>query len=1086
MDIKTLTAATLAVAALASATMLAGEVEWTGASDDSFATGANWDAGSPPSSTDILLLEDEDDNGVIVLDQDYAVGGLYSRNPVAGRTQNYTHAIDLGGNRLTVAGPLHIQQYWNVPDAGRDSNHGDNYLVVSNGTFQVGTTSSAAEIIIGRSWDQYYYGHLTFGDGAVFDGHLGTVHIGRGYGGWGRIDFRGAAQIRCGDEIGVFRANVVELGYEGNGGHFRSNIEILFGSALTSFEVNDTLTLAWNEQNSSWIGQKNGYGTAPFPAGADVKFGVDSSRRAAISIGWSGYWPTYGQFAGPVGGDCTAWISTLTLASRTGGATGNNATLGILDLSDMDTVDMDVSGATQIGISGDSTHMANGRLALPSGTANFAGAVTLGTDYGWGELLLNGTTAIVGGGITVGSCGVVSNVVQGASCGLDVPANASFDLNGKMYIVFAQPDASNGANGTYWGFRIAGDQSVTLAQLMQAGKIVVDDTQIPGTANVFYDDNAGYTYIAHRASGQWAPTVVTKPLTMEVDDDVSTTFVIDRADIDLSPPQEGMTVTFTGPTDLTPGNPSLVTLPPVTLSAGDEPVQIVNTLTYASAQAGTTTADSPLTVTPLLPRSTANLTWTGGASLTHMSRPDWRWSANWSPATGGPAAYTPGTLFFNDTSLATNRVDCDRLVGGVQVLNTTGTNVFDLGGNTLAVSNHAYTATSSATLLPAMQSAYHNLLSIDGAFAVGSKDTVSSALVTGGTLAFRKGGLLLDSNGAGWSRLVVSNAVFDADCDVLRISSAEKGMVGYAALDLADATIRNGTIRAEILFSGYSMCESQAFSQGQLIVSANSGLTNVVATKAFGIGFGHRTGASRFGDPSNNWKLPANVSFQLGESAESRAAMYVGYCNWGGTDALLEASSGGTFSGWLSELDVGWAMPGSLRLAAMDEIDLDATTVTVAWGGFSGGNAEMTLPAGRVRCDNFWTAKNGQARVSLYGTTLQIDTEAKIGDQTLAQIDTYVGADDGLCGLRFGTGVTPVFGSQGVINLHFAAPAAKPCAGVCFEGEREAEVQALIDGGKITVDGIDGADVSKVKVFTFQGDTYVGFESDGGTIFLLR
>lgn len=761
-------------ATLACGFALAVEVEWIGGSGTSWATAANWAGGAAPSPTDTLLLEDEDPDGLLVLDQNRTIGGLATRNPIIGRTADYSHAINLGGNRLTVAGPFHLQQYYNVPNANasRDANHGDNYLTVSNGVFQVGTAESLAEVVFGRSYDNYYYAHFALGDNTVFDGHLGDVIVGQGTGGWGGFDLRNAAELRCGDETGVFRANRLSVGYGGNGARQRDNIEIQFGPALASLEVLDALYIAYDQKNTAWIGQRDGNGT-PLPAGTDVKFGVDASRRAAISIGQASYWPSGGHFAAGDGGDCTAWVSTIVLGSKTTG--GGGTAFGYLYLDTMDSVAMDVSGATQIGISFDASHVGTGRLALPPGTANFSGAVTVGSDYGFGELLLNGTTATVAGGITVGLCGVVSNVVQGASCGLDVPANASFALDGTMHVVFAAPDASDGANGTYWGFRMAGNQSVALAQLLQAGKIVIDDSQIPGTANIFYDEDADFTYIAHRASGLWPPTVVTRPLSIEVDPDVSTALVIDRADIDLSPAQDNMTVTFASDYDQTPADPSIVTLPPVTLAANAEPMVFENTLTYASQDAGSTTVAADVTVIPLLPRTTSALTWAGGATLTHHYRPEWRWSANWHPATGGPAADTPAHLVFDDTSHATNRVDCDRMVGGISVRSTSGAQVFDLAGNTLCVTNYDYTPTLYASEWAVLANHYHAARPTDGNLNVGNKNTPSTAVILGpGTIKFAKGGMLLDNNGDNtrYTSLLVTNAVLDADFGTVRFPTS--------------------------------------------------------------------------------------------------------------------------------------------------------------------------------------------------------------------------------------------------------------------------------------------------------------------------
>jgi hypothetical protein len=579
---------------------------------------------------------------------------------------------------------------------------------------------------------------------------------------------------------------------------------------------------------------------------------------------------------------------------------------------------------------------------------------------------------------------------------------------------------------------------------------------------------------------------------VEVDPDTSTVFTIDVRDVDLSPEQEGMTITFTGPMDQTPGNPSIVTLPPITLAADDLPLLVSNTLTYTSQDMGSTEAVSELTVRPLRPRSTAALSWTGDASLAHHYRPDWRWSGNWSPATGGPAAETPATLLFPDASQTTNRVDRDRQVGGIFVQNTSGTYLFDLDGKTLTVTNHAYSATLAANNWAALANTYHEALPSEGYFTVGSKDASSSAIVAGGTLKFAKGGLLVDSPTAAlgdasrWSRLTLTNTVVDADFGTLCLPTCQGGAGGCATLDIRGATVKGGILRAENLLAGYGHYETQARSVGQFAFGPDTGVTNIVVPGTFLVSFGHRIGHCRFGDPDADWKLPANVSFDIGTSAESRGNVYVGWSNWGGDSGLLEASSGGTFAGWLDEFVVGHGMPGYLRLAAMDGIDLDAQTFTIGTGGFSGSYGEATLPAGRVRCDIFQIGQNGAATLTLHGTEMQVDSAAAIGNGDNAATVTTV-LDGTSAGLRFAGDVTPAFGNNGVLHLHYAAPMqAKPYSGICFEGSRETYVEELLAANKITVTAAEDVDISKVKVYVFRGDTYVGIPPEAGTLILLR
>lgn len=275
------------------------------------------------------------------------------------------------------------------------------------------TATTSRELRIGGEHEIRFNvqaGTLVMGANSTLDAYLSNVTLGVHGGNCGVLDLRLASVRRSGD-LGVFRANSLRMAIDGQGDGPRYNSEILLGSSLSSFEVASTLTIADGHRTSAWIGQFGGNGTAPFPDGADIKLGVSHTSRAAVRIGIGNYWGVSGHLVAGNGGDFTGYLSSLTVGTKADG--GGESASGRLDVRNMDTVMLDVSGNTVIGSSYDASKQGYGRVHLGPGTATFRN-LTIGHSWGQGLLDLYETDVTVTNALTVNTTGMVTTRVRAA------------------------------------------------------------------------------------------------------------------------------------------------------------------------------------------------------------------------------------------------------------------------------------------------------------------------------------------------------------------------------------------------------------------------------------------------------------------------------------------------------------------------------------------------------------------------------------------------------------------------------------------------------------------------------------------------
>ena len=1027
-----------------------GQITWSGlGADDNWSTGNNWIGGTPPTVSQAALFTSNDVSGLAILTGDTTIAGLTVNNPNSGTVGNIAHTLDLGGNRLTVTGTVGVSWY---PANSITASRLNSTLTVTNGTLQIGFSTTSRDLQIGGIHEFQTYGTpsqtgtLVMGSNSTFDAYLSSVTLGSAGGNRGILDLR-LATVRRGGEVGVFRANSLQMAMVGHGNSPRWDSEILFGSSLTSFEIANTLAIASGDRTSGWIGKYGSSGSAAMPDGANIKLGVSTSSRASVAIGIGGYWGTSGHLVAGTGGSCTGYLSTVSIGTK--GSGGNENSTGRLDLRNMASVLLDVSGSTVLGSSTDASKQGFGYLHLPAGTALF-NTLTIGHSFGLGLLDLYGTEVTVTNALTVNATGLITNRVGAAGGSVTLTSNATLTVNGRIHLAFqADPPPGGQRNGLVWG----GDRRATLQALLDTGKITYSTNGVTGTVAVLYDKTN--TFVALAAESPLS--VIPRNLTVEVRPGVATVLAFHIDDLDASPSGQGVTSReLTHPDDQSPADPYVVTLPAITLGSGAPATNVAITLTlHRDAQSAS--EDAIVTVTPVPDGVQSSLTWSGGASTLLMNRREWLWGQNW---VGGvpPAAETTNTLTFSGNGLGTNILDQARRVGGLTVLNSSGLHRFDLNGQTLTVTN--------------------------GTLRVGDQNTTTVTTFTNGTLRVHNADLIVDSIGGAWSQLALQGVALSASFRTLRLGDATAGGTGYGELDLRAATLVDGLLAAVNLEVGYAVGrENLTFPRGNLLVSAASGLQRVAVTGALRVSDGHRIGQSRFGDPSNGYKLPPGVALAIGTSTASRGQLRVGVCTWGGADGFLAATNGGSAMAWLSELNVGQYGTGVLDLQAMTNVTIDTTTLLVAAGGQGAGNGTVRLPAGTLNIGTLTCGTVGTGLIELYGTDATVTGAVTLGSS--GTVDVRVGAASGSLSLGNAASLS-LHTSQNRIRLRFDVEsngAREVFYGLKWAGDRVATLEPLVTAGTIKV---EGALAAKVSVFLHRDDTYIGVRPPEGTVFKMR
>ncbi|HUU68863.1 MAG TPA: hypothetical protein VM186_05030, partial [Planctomycetota bacterium] len=506
----------IALMLLFSAAPAMGET-WTGdGTTDNWSDGDNWGGVAPENpSVNIITFTDTDvvtdttvNNVVDLADEitDWTIGGLTYTNTAS------SHNTQIQADKtLIVAGNLNA---W--LDIGADhSAYSNLFARFTGGTLQIGAEGTPVDISIahvtGNGWRGIGGTVLVSCTGLkpyIRDAYIGYINRPEsdrtmmGY-----LDLRGTPVIG-----GTLAFRHLYLGRGTPSGQGRIYLDD--ATALTNLEIAGNLHMAY-EGGSTSIGDPAAANT--LPADVNIKIGIDEETRGNLKMGLGGRNPwTSGGFTGTAsivatgGGTFTAYLDALqvgTTAWNFADSVGN----GTLDVSMMDSVLLDVSGTATIGESTSENGRYVAAVKLPSGSAR-VNALRLGVG-GLGTrsalLQLNGTTFAVDATATVGAAGTVETTLDGVSCGLSVddPSAAALAVatGGKIQINFMQDQITPGS--VYWGLRWKGNHTSSLNSLISGGKIIVDDSAVPGKlAGVVYDAGTDYTCVTLAES--WPLTAV--------------------------------------------------------------------------------------------------------------------------------------------------------------------------------------------------------------------------------------------------------------------------------------------------------------------------------------------------------------------------------------------------------------------------------------------------------------------------------------------------------------------------------------------------------------------------------------------------
>lgn len=380
----------------------------------------------------------------------------------------------------------------------------------------------------------------------------------------------------------------------------------------------------------------------------------------------------------------------------------------------------------------------------------------------------------------------------------------------------------------------------------------------------------------------------------------------------------------------------------------------------------------------------ATVTWDGGGG-----DGNWATNANWSDDTNG--VVTNDTAVFTDTGTGlTNMNETSPFSLGVLTFaNTSGTWTTDLGGRQLNT----------------------------GTINVGVDVTGAAAVIQNGTykpsgdvyLYVGRRNSLANPSGTLTIGSATTTTIFDSSTTTNRFFVGDSG--GAGTLDLRHATFDVAgakTLQATQMQLGRAYGYLQT---GRIILPESDKLTLVRVTSELTLGLGGGTG--QLGSVADATRLPDGVSLQLGTSTASRANALLGRGGWGNPGTgVLTLGSGGTFTGYLNQLWIGWsdttgATTGTLDLrsaAIGNGGTFDVNDLRVGYGRSVGKLLfNDTTGAGRLTNlyinSNLELGRNGAAPSGRIGTgatgdgDLPAGVNLRIGLSTSSRATVSVGRD---------------------------------------------------------------------------------------------
>ncbi len=497
---------------------------------------------------------------------------------------------------------------------------------------------------------------------------------------------------------------------------------------------------------------------------------------------------------------------------------------------------------------------------------------------------------------------------------------------------------------------------------------------------------------------------------------------------------------------------------------------------FASNVYGTAVAETSNFTTLALVTTSGDVTWSGAGAV-----PFWDVPANWAGNAAPTNPTTASVIYTDDGQSVTGVLDASRRIGKLSIGEVAADHTINLAGHTL-------------TLEGDLDSKMRGTLGFrNGTLKIGS-DVVW-------------GDVLLDCNNSYQNSTIVRmepGAVFDSyRIDTVRIGLINHINDGNGRLDLRGAVVKDVVLRANTLRIA---AHPRGHGASYLALDDATSIDALVVSNELTIGEGTYGGTSYIGNPDDaGLRLPPGIDIQVGSDPDQRASLQIGKnpVNSGASagpalDARLAATSGGTFTAYLSSLKIvpyessysaNNPMNGLLDLAGMDLCNVDAQTILVAPNDSANASAQprgtVRLPPGTVRAGTVVigaTAGDGFGLIEMSNTVFTVTntlTIAKTGDIVVRVGNTSSGVDI----LRSDADAIAVDAAATLTLRFLEAPVAKPHYGLRWAGDHTGEVEAML-GSRLLVDSSGLA--KPAEVFLFRGATFIGVKPSGGTAVFIQ
>jgi len=1049
-------AALVLAGTIAGVTTTDGNVTWSaggGSENPGWDVGDNWSGGLAPTNPTAAT--------VTYTDVGTAVTGLIKVNRQIGmfnltrQSGDNSHALNLGGNTLTVAGNFQNYLYGT--------------LDMTNGTLRVGTETVEGDILHGRN-SRGTPGVTRLRPGMTYNGYrVGTLQLGSTTEtsvniGNARLELIGVTVT--GGVLGA-RNIRINAGHRNTGGSY-----IAVDGTTQNFKsitvTNDLIIGRGHYGGRAFIGDPSD-SAHRLPPDIDIRIGSGPTQRGLLEVGALTLGANTANMAlsASSGGDIVAYLTDLTVMRHSGSGT---ATLnGTLDLSAMtncliDTEHLEV-GVNLVTPEGDP----RGTIKLPAGTLTTDTAVIgASSGVGFGRLETSNTVVTVADSLTLDLTGEITINMGDEPKGIDVQGSFTDD-GGSIHVNFLEAPAV--PESTNWAVRVAGDASATLNAMAGSDRLTASGSFEGWKTGVLYD--GVYTYFAMVDEDlPFPPVAVAQDATFEMEP--GGTVWVDITEVDAGShdpadrPSEVRMSTGGGPWETN-----------LSFSAVGEHEVTVRITANGDEDTDTATVH----VVDLHPGSPDNRTWLGDDSTVLMDRREWWWSGCWLQGSP-PTNPTSGTITYElHGQDVTGILPADWQIGGISTPNTSYAHTVDLGGHALTLAGNLVNALRGT------------LVFTNGTLRIGSDD-VDGSLLLGG------------SSGRASSAITILRPGMTLDTH--RTDRIHIGIIPESGnnnnnvqLDLRGVALARGVLGARDIRL-HAVYNTAAGSY--IAMDAATAIDRIAVTNDLHIGSGNgyatvgNSGYTFIGDPNDpDRRLPPNVSLRMGSGPDQRGSLRVGAFSAGSSTARthLSASAGGGIEAYLSELVVmrhtgsGTAqLNGTLDLAAMTNALIDTVLFEV---GVNPAGLSDVQPRGTVRLPpgtvTAGTVEIGSSDGLGFGLLTMSNTAFTVTNTlTLARtgdIEVDVGA--------LPTGLNIDNADPGALSMHadatltlrfFEPAASQPHYGFRWAGNHADTLEPMLGDGRLVIE--DTALARPAAIYTLQGDTYVGVPPPPGSLFMLR